>query len=105
MIYLIHFDVPYKRVSHYIGFTSKKTVKQRMNYHRKGLGSRLMKAVTEAGINWQVVRTWPGGTRTEERQMKNQKNHKRLCPVCKAKPIADLAPVYTPVAFTFSNLV
>lgn len=41
-----------------------------------------MKAVTEAGIEWEVVRTWPDGDRTLERHLKNRKKAWTFCPHC-----------------------
>lgn len=49
---------------------------------RSGDGARLLRAVTAAGIGWQVVRTWSGVGREYERRLKNQKATARLCPVC-----------------------
>ena len=81
MIYLLHFSRPFKHATHYIGFTSK-DLEGRLAYHSAGKGSKLLKAVAEAGISWTVARTWPGG-RNEERRLKNQKNAPRLCPICR----------------------
>lgn len=82
MVYLIHFDSPFKHAKHYIGFTETNDVTKRMDHHRKGSGSSLMKAVTKAGISWNVVRTWPNETRTFERKLKNRKKSSQICPVC-----------------------
>lgn len=83
MVYLIHFAEPYKHARHYIGFTeSKKTLSARMEHHRNGQGSRLMRAVTVAGIAWHVVRIWAEGDRTFERSLKERKEAPKLCPIC-----------------------
>lgn len=82
MVYLIHFDEPYKHAQHYIGFTEH--FDERMDCHKSGTGSRLLEVVNKAGIGWKVVRTWEGD-RKLERKLKNQKKASRLCPVCKAK--------------------
>ena len=81
MIYLIHFDEPYHHAQHYIGFVEH-DLEARLERHAKGHGSKLMKAVTLAGIEWDVVAIWEDGTRTEERMLKNQKNARALCPIC-----------------------
>lgn len=78
-VYLIHFDTPYKHARHYLGYAED--LAERIERHRKGNGSRLMQVIGAAGIAWQLVRVWPGD-RKLERQLKNQKNAPRLCPVC-----------------------
>jgi predicted GIY-YIG superfamily endonuclease len=78
-VYLIHFHSPLKHAKHYIGFTLN--LEGRCLDHRKGVGSKLLAAVSAAGIEWSVVRTWDG-TRDFERSLKNRKNAPRLCPVC-----------------------
>lgn len=82
MVYLIHFNKKYKRVKHYLGYSAEENFQNRIHHHKKGTGSRLMRAVSFAGINWKVVRTWPGEDGNFERQLKNQRNHSLLCPIC-----------------------
>ena len=90
MVYLLHFARPYPRdarasVRHYIGFTQNgHTLGRRIDHHRAGSGARLMAAVSAAGIDFVVARTWPKADRNEERRLKNQKNAPRLCPMCRA---------------------
>ena len=79
-IYLLHFDKPYKHARHYLGWTEG-TVEDRVERHRSGNGSALMRAVTGAGIKWAVVRTWDGKTRNDERRM-HQRGSRRYCDVC-----------------------
>lgn len=81
MVYLIHFDQKLCHAQHYIGFCEK-GLESRLEYHRSGRGSKLLKAVAEKGIGFGVVRTWDEGDRNFERKLKNQKNAKKLCPVC-----------------------
>lgn len=87
-IYLIHFSAPFKHARHYVGWAKQSfTVdtaerSARIKKHRSGGGARLLKAVNAAGLAWKVVRCWPG-TRTQERQIKNQKGAPRLCPRCR----------------------
>ena len=84
-VYLIHFEIPFKHAYHYIGYSSN--IERRLEKHKKGEGSRLIKAVTEAGINWQLARVWENETRDFERKLHKQKNsRKRLCPICKGNP-------------------
>lgn len=88
MVYLIHFSQKLSHAQHYIGFCEKKSgLESRLDYHRKGKGLKLLKAVAEKGIEFSVVRTWDEGDRNFERKLKKQKNAKKLCPVCLAKEI------------------
>ena len=85
-IYLIHFEKPIGNLSHplssaqhYMGWCSD--LDKRLDRHRSGQGSSIMRYVEQSGVGWNVVRTWQG-TRDDERALKNQKNAKRFCPVC-----------------------
>jgi predicted GIY-YIG superfamily endonuclease len=80
MVYLLHFDKPYKGVQHYIGYADD--LEARIEKHRAGNGSKLMAAVTDAGIEFGVAKVWPEGDRSLERQLKNYKKARRFCPVC-----------------------
>ena len=87
IVYLIHFARPignlgssYGRAQHYIGWTPG-TLEARLEVHRSGNGARIMAAVTAAGIDWQVTRTWEGG-RDFERELKRAKSTPRLCFAC-----------------------
>ena len=82
-LYLIHFAAKYKHAQHYLGLSND--VSRRMDEHRSGQGSALMKAVTQSEIPWDVVRTWKNADRMLERRLKNQKNAWRLCPICNPK--------------------
>lgn len=79
IIYLIHFDRPYRHARHYLGWTTD--LPSRLDAHRRGQGARLMAVITDAGIGWQLARTW-NGPRTRERQLK-QRGKTRCCPVCR----------------------
>jgi predicted GIY-YIG superfamily endonuclease len=79
-VYLIHFERRYAHAGHYLGFAED--VEARLEQHRRGAGARLMQVIVQAGIGWQLVRTWDEGDRTLERRLKLQKNGPRLCPVC-----------------------
>ncbi len=85
MVYLICFDRPFKHARHYIGYCNdgEEALESRIDRHRRGDGSRLLRAVTAAGIGWKVVRTWPDGDRNFERKLKNRKKASELCPVCR----------------------
>jgi len=82
MVYLIHFNVPYKHARHYLG--SCDDLQARLARHKAGNGARLMEVVKNAGITWQLARTWEGG-KGKERELKRQKNSPRLCPICNGR--------------------
>ena len=79
-VYLIHFREPLCHAQHYIGWA--KDVERRCQKHKNGNGAKLMAAVEELGLPWEVVRIWDCKDRNFERQLKNQKNAKRICPIC-----------------------
>lgn len=80
MVYLLHFDTPYKHARHYMGFVES-NLERRVLQHRKGHAARLTQVLAEHNIGFQVARTWEGD-RNYERRLKNQKNAPRLCPIC-----------------------
>jgi predicted GIY-YIG superfamily endonuclease len=78
-VYLIHFNEKLAHAQHYMGWTTN--LQERLHAHETGNGSRLMEVVNDAGITWQLARTWAGG-RDLERKLKAQKNGPRFCPIC-----------------------
>jgi hypothetical protein len=87
-LYLIHLDPPYQHARHYLGyvkvsprFTVDESIATRLDYHRRGAGSRLLRAASRAGAVLKVVRVWPEGTQTDERRLKGHSST-RLCPIC-----------------------
>jgi len=93
VVYLVHFAEAFKHARHYTGFCEQqKNLDQRMKYHRQGRGSKLLAAVSAAGIEFKVVRLWVG-TRSDERALKNGAHSKRYCPVCNARPYKRVALV------------
>lgn len=84
VVYLIHLERKLKHSQHYIGFVDgEERLESRIEFHKKGRGSKFLKAVSAAGIDFSVVRTWKEGDRNFERQLKNRKKARKLCPVCK----------------------
>lgn len=79
-IYLIHFDEKFGHSQHYMGYASD--FEKRMERHRKGRGSVLLKKIQEAGIGWQVVRKWENVGPQAEAELKRYHNNRRLCPIC-----------------------
>lgn len=84
-VYLVHFDQKLSHAQHYLG--SARNVDARIAHHRAGSGAKILKAANEHGITWNVVRTWEAGNdgRKLERQLKNRKNAKKLCPACQGE--------------------
>ena len=88
MIYLLHFDPPYKHAGHYLGYTED--VDARVRSHLSGRGSPLVRAAVAAGSEVKIVRTWPEGTRTMERALKKQGSSSHLCPLCAPGRLAEI---------------
>jgi predicted GIY-YIG superfamily endonuclease len=85
VVYLLHFDRPYRHARHYSGTTPNGHLTERLAQHAAGHGARLTQVVADAGIGWHLARTWPGG-RTRERQLKRQGGASRRCPLCGVHP-------------------
>jgi hypothetical protein len=86
-VYLLHFDPPLKHARHYIGFTSRpvwERIHEHFGYH-PSKGSRLVRAVIEAGHVVVIAHVWPDGDRTWERRLKKRKDACRWCPRCQGK--------------------
>ena len=87
-VYLIHFDRPLKHARHYLGSTDN--LARRLREHQEGNGSKLMAAVAQAGIAWELARTWTGDRAWERRlhrywePSRRDKKSRRLCPLCSA---------------------
>ena len=83
-IYLICFSSKLCHAKHYLGF-SFESPKKRLELHKKGKGAKILKRCNELGINYHITRTWENVTRHHERNLKNHKNSKKLCPICNSK--------------------
>lgn len=81
-VYLIHFKKKFHQTRHYLGWTEGSDIKPRIDKHKAGAGSRLLRAVGAAGISFKVVRTWENVDRHFERKLKKQKNLRHQCPHC-----------------------
>ena len=90
IVYLIHFYTPFHHARHYLGWTVD--LDARLHLHRTGQGSRLLAAVTAAGIAWDVVRVWRDRPVQFERELKRQRQAPMPCPVCReARRVVRLA--------------
>ncbi len=81
-IYLIHFEKKFGHAGHYLGLATD--FEKRMERHRQGRGSNLIKKIQEAGIGWEVVRMWDIGAKAPlaEKELKKRHNNRSLCPKC-----------------------
>jgi hypothetical protein len=79
-VYLFHFDQRYEHAGHYTSWAED--LDHRVAEHLAGRGARLIEVITQAGISFQLARTWPGVTRARERQLKRQGGASRHCPIC-----------------------
>jgi predicted GIY-YIG superfamily endonuclease len=71
MVYLIHFNTKFHHCQHYIGYSADDLFFARIEHHKKGTGSALVRAVNLAGIGWAVVRIWPLQDGNFERKLKS----------------------------------
>jgi hypothetical protein len=85
MLYLLHFDQPYRHARHYLGFTKRAGLADRILEHASGGAacSPLVKAAMRAGCIISIARVWPDGSQTLERKLKNRGGLARQCPICK----------------------
>ena len=83
VIYMLHFDQPYKHARHYVGWTAD--LLDRLARHARGTGARLVEVITQAGIGFTLVRVCEG-TRDTERAIKNSGGAVRFCPFCTPRP-------------------
>ena len=83
VIYMLHFDQPYKHAKHYVGWTAD--LLDRLDTHAKGHGARLVAVIWQAGIGFTLIRICEG-TRHTERAIKNEGGAPRFCPACTPRP-------------------
>lgn len=80
-IYLLHFDRPYFHATHYLGWAKPGNLERRLEAHRNGNGANLMAVIRQAGIGFELARTWHGD-RYRERRLKTMGGKSRMCPTC-----------------------
>ena len=96
-VYLLHLLRPYVPypdappcacAQHYTGFAEGGALglARRLAEHGTAHGSPLLLAARQAGITWELARTWDG-TRARERQLKRQGSARRYCPLCGVRPV------------------
>lgn len=97
-VYIVCLDRVYQTgksrpVRHYVGFTNRGAA--RLDEHRNGTGSALLRAVVNAGIDFEISRTFEQVDRHFERRLKKCRNIKRYCPKCSGTA-ARAVRFYTP---------
>lgn len=83
-VYLLHFERPVGRSSHYIGITRTSRLTDRMREHGHGRGSGLTSRAAKAGVKMWLCRTWETNTVSLERSLKASGHHNQKCPICSA---------------------
>lgn len=88
MVYIIHFEKPFKHAKHYVGYCDDQRFEERIAEHRQArYQDSFMGKVNAAGIGWHVARTIPGADENLERRIKEVwKRTSALCPCCTDKP-------------------
>jgi hypothetical protein len=71
------------QAGHYLGWCADDPYR-RLIEHLAGRGAKMLAAANERGIDYWIVRTWPGG-RELERQLKRRKEGPALCPLCRSE--------------------
>lgn len=56
-VYLVCFEEKFHHAKHYIGFTQG-SIEDRFDKHKRGHGAKLLKALNEKGIDYEIVRVW-----------------------------------------------
>jgi predicted GIY-YIG superfamily endonuclease len=82
-VYLLHFSEKLSHAQHYIGWA--KNLSGRLYHHRKGTGAKLLRAVIQKGLDFELAETWENRDKHFERKLKNRKKARRLCPVCRGE--------------------
>jgi len=86
-VYILHFESQYwEGAQHYVGYTSK-GILERLQVHRSGRGSRLVKYALDHGVDFVVgklERGYPdkGSARRREIRLKREGHLDRHCEVC-----------------------
>lgn len=91
MIYLLHSTVPLggtgtHSARHYMGYTPDTGWRKRIDAHRSGTSHvKIVEAFLAVKGQLLLVAVLPGGTRTDERHLKQMGHMARLCPLCQGK--------------------
>lgn len=84
-VYLLHFDRPIgagvQKAQHYLGYTSKDDIDERLTKHQLGTGAALPREANRLGIGFTLTRKWRGN-RKLEKKLKDNGHLPRLCSIC-----------------------
>ena len=90
VIYMLHFDRPYRHARHYVGWTAD--LLDRLDQHAAGHGARLVAVIWHAGIGFTLIRICEG---TRAHRTRHQERGRRgpvlpgLHPPAAQRPLAD----------------
>lgn len=82
VVYLLHFDAPFKGRQHYVGSTLYDRRFKRWREHAQGNGSHYVRRFIREGIGFRVVRLWFSPTRALEKSVKGRAQFSKICPIC-----------------------
>lgn len=84
IVYLLHFDPPFKHAQHYIGVT-RNSLARRLRDHLTGRGANLTRHAKRAGCLMILTRIWPAADFGLEVRLKKRGGASRICPVCRRR--------------------
>jgi hypothetical protein len=97
LVYLLCFRDPvtgaprrYEHAGHYLGTTAAERLDEHVEEHRQGRAAVLTAVARQAGLDFKVTRTWPGG-HAKERQLKTRSGA-LYCPDCSPHPQPGTTP-------------
>jgi predicted GIY-YIG superfamily endonuclease len=80
-VYLIHIEPPFRQAGHYVGYTTRDDVMERIAEHVAGRGARLCRHAVAAGSTLVLARVWQDAPRRFEVRLKRT-SQRMLCPIC-----------------------
>lgn len=80
-VYLLHFEPSFKHAKHYVGYTTRDDVNDRVAEHLSGRGARLVRLAAAASCEVTLARIWRDVPRKFELKIKGRSVRPR-CPIC-----------------------
>jgi hypothetical protein len=85
MVFLLHFDPPYRHARHrYVSALDRATLDRQLAAVHNGGGNGLLFAAKANGVAIEVVRSWDGG-RCRAQQLRKCGSAARACPTCRPR--------------------
>lgn len=81
-VYLLHIDPPLGHARHYVGFSTDDDPCRRVEMHRKGAGSKMLRAAVRSGRKLTLVHFWTGADRKFEAWLHKRRDASKWCPSC-----------------------